>query len=285
MQIISRDEAISLNLKRYFTGEPCNYGHISERKITCRTCVECHNIKVRAARATQEQKIKESEYRSSDEYKRRKNLKARLSRINSTIQREIDRLANKERAGVRYVSKQEAIEFGLSRYFDGSLCKRGHMSERSTSNGCCCQCSIEIAARPDRLKTKRSYYNENKDRFAKSGVIRQRERYAENPEYKASVAVRNMLKRVLRKAKTKKYGGSYEILGYDGGDLMSHMESLFVDGMSWDNYGEWHIDHVIPVSWWFKNGVEDPATINALSNLQPLWKQDNLDKRDKLICL
>lgn len=285
MQIISRDEARLQNLKRYFTGEPCKHGHISERKITCGTCVECHNAKTRAARTTPEQKIKEAEYRSTDEYKRRKNLNARLGRINSTIQREIDRRVNKERAGRRYVSKQEAIEFGLSRYFDGSLCKRGHMSERSTGNNSCCQCSIEIAARPDKVKTKRAYHNKNKDKFAKLGVIRQRERYAEHPEYKASVAVRNMLKRVLRKAKTKKHGGSYEILGYDRCDLMSHMESLFTEGMSWNNYGEWHIDHIIPVSWWFKNGVEDPATINALSNLQPLWKQDNLDKRDKLICL
>ena len=49
--------------------------------------------------------------------------------------------------------------------------------------------------------------------------------------------------------------------------------------MSWDNYGEWHIDHKKPISK-FKDGISI-STINALSNLQPLWAKDNLSKGNK----
>lgn len=66
--------------------------------------------------------------------------------------------------------------------------------------------------------------------------------------------------------------------GYLSGDLKSHIESLFLDGMSWDNHGEWHVDHIKPVSKFIDLGIYDPAKINALSNLQPLWARDNWAK-------
>ena len=58
------------------------------------------------------------------------------------------------------------------------------------------------------------------------------------------------------------------------------MELLFLDGMSWNNWGEWHIDHRIPVS---KFDKETPMSIvNSLSNLRPLWALDNLSKSNKI---
>lgn len=44
MKIISRQEAIQNNLKRYFTGLPCKYNHIAQRLLSNRTCIECLNI-------------------------------------------------------------------------------------------------------------------------------------------------------------------------------------------------------------------------------------------------
>lgn len=66
-------------------------------------------------------------------------------------------------------------------------------------------------------------------------------------------------------------------LGYTSFQLKEHLEKQFLDGMSWDNWGkEWHIDHRMPVSRWPLGS--DPSEVNALSNLQPLWKFDNLSK-------
>ena len=75
-----------------------------------------------------------------------------------------------------------------------------------------------------------------------------------------------------------------EILGYTILDLMAHLEKLFLPGMTWENYGEWHVDHKIPLAVF---NYETPFDIDfqrawALSNLQPLWAIDNLKKRAKL---
>jgi len=70
-------------------------------------------------------------------------------------------------------------------------------------------------------------------------------------------------------------------LGYLSGDLKRHIESLFLDGMNWGNHGDWRVDHIKPVSKFIERGIYDPAKINALTNLQPLWAKDNLSKAAK----
>ena len=55
----------------------------------------------------------------------------------------------------------------------------------------------------------------------------------------------------------------------------------FRAGMSWDNYGEWQVDHRKPVSVFVKEGILEVAIINDLNNLQPLWKSENLSKGSK----
>lgn len=68
---------------------------------------------------------------------------------------------------------------------------------------------------------------------------------------------------------TNKEGHTVDILGYSALELKEHMINLFTPGMSWDNYGEWHIDHIKPVSCFDKN--EEVSVVCALKNLQPLW--------------
>jgi hypothetical protein len=48
--------------------------------------------------------------------------------------------------------------------------------------------------------------------------------------------------------------------------------------MSWENRDEWHVDHINSIKSYVDDGVTDPKVINALSNLQPLWVEDNLKK-------
>jgi len=52
--------------------------------------------------------------------------------------------------------------------------------------------------------------------------------------------------------------------------------------MSWDNYGEWHLDHVQPLSSFdLTDRVDFLEACNWL-NIQPLWAEDNLKKGDNL---
>ena len=67
----------------------------------------------------------------------------------------------------------------------------------------------------------------------------------------------------------QKEGHTIDLLGYSALEFKNHITSLFTDGMTWENYGEWHIDHIKPVSKFDKNTPIN--VVNSLSNLQPLW--------------
>jgi hypothetical protein len=83
------------------------------------------------------------------------------------------------------------------------------------------------------------------------------------------VAWRRILVNSLRNFGTKKEGKTIELLGYSAIQLKNHLEAGFTDGMNWENYGEWHIDHIKPICT-FPNDAK-PSEVNALSNLRPLW--------------
>jgi hypothetical protein len=91
----------------------------------------------------------------------------------------------------------------------------------------------------------------------------------------------------LRKRNGSKKGESYlSRVGYSIEDLIQHLESQFLPGMTWDNYGKygWHIDHIKPDSSFKYENMDDQDFQDcwALSNLQPLWWQDNLIKSNKI---
>lgn len=66
-------------------------------------------------------------------------------------------------------------------------------------------------------------------------------------------------------------------------ELKRHLESQFKIGMSWDNREEWHIDHEIPCSLFDLTDPHQQAVCFHWSNLQPLWAEDNLSKKDSII--
>lgn len=93
-------------------------------------------------------------------------------------------------------------------------------------------------------------------------------------EYKLSVASRNLMKRVNTGHNSKK-------VSYTAQKLKQRIEFNFRNGMSWDNWGDWHIDHTKPVKRFLDQGITDITIINALCNLRPLWAKDNLSKGAK----
>ena len=92
-------------------------------------------------------------------------------------------------------------------------------------------------------------------------------------------AHRDILNRSIKSINIKKTSKTENQLGYSSEDLKIHIESLFLEGMSWKNYGDWHIDHIRPLSSF--NESYDASMVNSLDNLRPLWKEDNLKKYNK----
>ena len=91
--------------------------------------------------------------------------------------------------------------------------------------------------------------------------------------------MRSILRRCLKYKGENKTSNTYKLLGYYPYELKQRIECQFKIGMSWDNYGEWEIDHKKPIS---KFSTDSNINlINSLSNLQPLWKSDNRSKGNK----
>lgn len=105
-----------------------------------------------------------------------------------------------------------------------------------------------------------------------------RERYNNDVLYRISVNVRSTILKAFKRNGFSKKSKSADILGCSFIELKLHIESQFKIGMTWDNHGEWHIDHKIPLSW-AKNEDEMKELCNY-KNLQPLWSFENLSKKN-----
>jgi hypothetical protein len=105
-----------------------------------------------------------------------------------------------------------------------------------------------------------------------------KQRRVKDPLYQLQCNMRSMGNRVVKQLSLgKKPACTEKWQGCSAEELKAHLESLFTEGMSWDNYGEWHVDHIRPVS---SFTAEEAMQINHYTNLQPLWAEDNLSKSD-----
>lgn len=136
-------------------------------------------------------------------------------------------------------------------------------------------------------KIKKDYCDNNKDKIdsyrkkyyakKKADILKKNRDW--NKKNAHIVGWRSVLKSQLRRFGKKKEGKTIDILGYSAEELKNHIQSLFTEGMSWGNHGEWEIDHIKPVTSFDKE--TPPSVVNALSNLQPLWRSENREKYTK----
>ena len=106
--------------------------------------------------------------------------------------------------------------------------------------------------------------------------------FKENPELRVVARLRTRVYTVLKDEGLVKEKEVFDICGCSRNELISHIESKFKEGMSWDNLSEWHLDHIVPVKYFRDNYNFDDITTQKIcfhySNMQPLWEKDNLTK-------
>jgi hypothetical protein len=111
----------------------------------------------------------------------------------------------------------------------------------------------------------------------------ERKRRAEDPKYRLGIRTRTAVWQLLKERGIKKTNKTFNLLDYSIEELMTHLEALFTTGMTWDNYGEWHVDHKLPITYFniSEMGDEEFMRCWSLDNLQPMWGIENIRKSNK----
>lgn len=242
----SKQEAISKGASHYFTGLPCNRGHVSRRSVNGH-CLKCQSENQKAARKrnpiSDEKRAERIEYLRAYREEKGEELNAKMRK--AYAEKREERLLAKRRA---YHADPEKMR-------------------------------ARARAQSVKRREKISAYMKEYCKANRKKLNRQlRERLATDPVARCAKAMRTHLRRVVEQAGTRKINKTSEMIGYSPSDLLAHLERQFSKGMTWDNYGEWHIDHITPICEMVRHGITDPAAVNCLSNLRPLWATENHSK-------
>ena len=184
------------------------------------------------------------------------------------------------------ITRQEAVQLGLSRYFTGKPCKRGHVSQRTTVNGTCVQCVNESEAKKI---YRAAYYQKNKQRLDE----RNKQWIKNNPEKFAKIQARSSKKNIKRRREyARKHRAKNSSLynfwcrtrqskqcnatpqwadheaikvKYKESKAMSKLTGLL-----------YHVDHRIPLQ------GENVCGLHVAANLRVILARDNAAKSNKL---
>ena len=129
----------------------------------------------------------------------------------------------------------------------------------------------------------KEYRENNVDKIRQIKRDYERNRKARDPLYKLISNFRTAIYTVLKESNVDKYGHYFDILQYTPEQLITHLELQFKDTMNWNNYGEWHVDHKLPITSFDIQEMGDKEFMScwSLDNLQPMWGIENIRKSNK----
>ena len=105
-----------------------------------------------------------------------------------------------------------------------------------------------------------------------------RKRYQSDPEFRIRLNLRSRINQAIKKSNSKRLFKLEKLIGCTIQELKDHLESQFSEGMTWDNQGQWHIDHIKPCVTFDLTKKQDQLDCCNYKNLQPLWAEENLKK-------
>lgn len=129
------------------------------------------------------------------------------------------------------------------------------------------------------LLTARSYEAKNKELIRARKNEYMKNRKAIDINFRLACNIRARVSRAM--TNNFKESSLSEYLGCSIPELKTYLESKFESGMTWNNYGEWEIDHIYPLAKADLTDKEVFLQVCSYKNLQPLWKLDNRTKKDR----
>ena len=141
----------------------------------------------------------------------------------------------------------------------------------------------EYNANPKNKQKRKKYEADPKNKERKYALQRKRhkQRRQSDPLYKLVCNTRTLISLSITNAGFKKNSKTHKILNCSFEEFMLHLEKQFNSGITWENYGKWHLDHIVPVS--LASTEEEIIKLNHYKNFQPMWGPENESKSNKII--
>lgn len=238
-------------------------------------------------REENKEKIAETNKRYSEKNKeKRKAYSKEYYKLNKEKKREYDKLYReknldviREKDKIRYYKNYEKSRETSKKYYKENreaITERRKLYDEDPKN------------REKARKRANEYYKkvnldpELKVRHRKQARDRQRHRRRTDPIHRLLSNIRGGLWSCL-KGRTKT-SSSLDYVGLTAQELMEHLEAKFTEGMTRDNYGKWHVDHIRPLASYDFTGPDREDQLYKAwnyTNLQPLWAKDNMEKSAK----
>lgn len=136
------------------------------------------------------------------------------------------------------------------------------------------------ARHPDRIKEQNRRQNEARIKTGAASAYNSA-RYRNDITFRLKVLIRTRTRKALKGI--NKSAQTSDLLGCTFDELRLWLEAHFLEGMSFDNIGEWEVDHIRPLAAF---DLSDEAQLRAAAhytNLQPLWRSDNRRKGAKCL--
>jgi len=130
-------------------------------------------------------------------------------------------------------------------------------------------------------ENKKEYYEINKNIIKENKKKYNKNRREIDPLFKLKGNIKSLIYISIKKQGYTKKSKTFEILGCECKEFKLHLERQFKVGMTWYNQGEWHLDHIYPVS--LANDEQDLIKLNHYTNFQPMWALENIIKGNKII--
>ncbi len=130
------------------------------------------------------------------------------------------------------------------------------------------------AKNKDKIKARMKIWRANNKNYKK-------DKWATDINFRLREVLRGRIYKAVKANSTYKSAKTIDLIGCEVEFLKTYLEGLFTLGMSWSNYGQWHIDHIKPCSLFDLTIEDEQRKCFNYTNLQPLWAEDNLEKSNK----
>jgi hypothetical protein len=126
-----------------------------------------------------------------------------------------------------------------------------------------------------------NWLKDNKNQINEKANEYQKQRKKIDPLFKLRTNISSLIFCSIKRQGYLKKSKTYKYLGCTFDEFKIHIEKQFTKGMNWENQGQWHLDHIYPVS--LAKDEEELIRLNHYTNFQPLWALDNIRKSNKII--